>query len=320
MRSAVADLDAKGITEPGVGQWGSPVFMVGKSSGAWRSCCNYREVNKHGVITQQPLSRTDDILASFKGKRYFSVVDMCHGFYQIEIAEEDRPKISFVNPDCQRQYRRLPFGFASSPAIFQRMVDMLLGGMKWVFAIGYIDDTIVYSGTWADRLSRLRQLFEARRKAKLELHPGKCAFGVQEVKYLGHLVTCDAIRACPSKAMAIVEMPRPTCAKEVQRFSGKCHYYRKFIPNFSQVSAPLFKVQAARRDFVWTDACSLAWLCLMEALISDAIFVHTDYTRDFLLDCDGSGEGLGSVLLQAHGGGENAVAYASRSLLEHEQK
>ena len=133
VRSAVAELDAKGITEQRVGQWGSPVLMVKKSSGAWRLCCDYREVNKHVVIPQQPLPRTDDILPSSKGKRYFSVMDMCHGFYQIEIEEEDRFKTGVVTPDCQRQYRRLPFGFASSPAIFQRMVDMLLGGMKWVW-------------------------------------------------------------------------------------------------------------------------------------------------------------------------------------------
>ena len=67
---------------------------------------------------------------------------------------------------------------------------------------------------------------------------------------------------------------------------------RRFVPNVSQVAATLFKAQSARRDFVWTDAWNLAWTCLREALISDAILVHPDYKRDFLLDCDGSGEGL----------------------------
>ena len=76
VRSAVADLDAKGITEPGVGQWGSPVLMVRKYSGAWKLFCDYREVNKHVVIPQQPLPCTDDILASFKGKCYYSVMDI----------------------------------------------------------------------------------------------------------------------------------------------------------------------------------------------------------------------------------------------------
>ena len=92
------------------------------------------------MIPQQPLPRADDVLASFKNKWYFSAMDMCHGLYKTEIQEGDRPKTSFVTPDCQRQYRRQPFGFASSPAMFQRMADMLLGGMKWVFAIRYIDD------------------------------------------------------------------------------------------------------------------------------------------------------------------------------------
>ncbi|KAL8443279.1 hypothetical protein Emed_006921 [Eimeria media] len=92
VRAAVAELDAQGIMEPGTGCWSAPIVMVRKASGAWRLCCDYREINKHVVIPQQPLPRPDDILASFNGKRYFSVLDMCSGFYQIEIEEEDRPK------------------------------------------------------------------------------------------------------------------------------------------------------------------------------------------------------------------------------------
>ena len=126
---------------------------------------------------------------------------------------------------------------------------MLLGGIKRVFAIGYIDDSIMYSDTWADHLPHLRWLFEALRKAKLERHPGKCAFRAQEVKYLGHMMTRDGIRACPNRIKAIVEMPKPASAKEVQLFISKCQYYRKFIPNFSQVAAPLFKAQTARGEF-----------------------------------------------------------------------
>ncbi|KAL8441041.1 hypothetical protein Emag_007502 [Eimeria magna] len=130
VRDAVAGLDAQGITEPSTGCWTTPIVMVRKASGAWRLCCDYRASNKHVRIPQQPLPRTDDILASLNDKKYFTVVDMCKGFYQIEIVEEDRPTSGFVTPDCQRQYRRPPFGFASNPAIFQRMVDLLLGGMK----------------------------------------------------------------------------------------------------------------------------------------------------------------------------------------------
>ncbi|KAL8456156.1 hypothetical protein Emag_000018 [Eimeria magna] len=202
VREAAAELDAQGITEPSTGCWSTPIVMVRKASGAWRLCCDYRAINKHVRIPQQPLPRTDDILASFDGEKYFSVLDMCKGFYQIEIAEKDRPKTSFVTPDCQRQYRRLPFGFASSPAIFQRMADLLLGGMKWVSAVGYIDDVIVYSDTWDAQRAHLWQLFQALRDANLQLHPGKCSFGAAAVPYLGHIVWRDGIKPCPSKVQA----------------------------------------------------------------------------------------------------------------------
>lgn len=320
VRKAVAELDAQGITEPGTGCWSAPIVMVRKANGNWRLCCDYREINKHVRIPQQPLPQAEDILASFKGKRYFSVLDMCSGFYQIEVAEEDRPKTSFVTPDCLRQYRRLPFGFASSPAIFQRMIDTLLGGMKWVCAVGYIDDIIVYSDTWDDHRRHLRQLFGALRDANLQLHPAKCTFGAAQVKYLGHIVSREGIKACPSKVRAITEMPPPLSPKAVLRFLGKCQYYRKFVPNFSAVAAPLFKAATRRADFEWTTECQDAWDKLRKALSSEPLLAHPDYTRGFIIDCDGSGDGLGAVLLQTYEEGERVVAYASRALCDHEKK
>ena len=144
-------------------------------------CVDYREVNKHVIIPKQPLPRSDDILGGFKGKRYFSVMDMTSGFHQIEIIEEDRQKTAFVTPDVHRQFKRLPFGFASSPALFQHMVDLLLGPMKWIAAVGYIDDIIVFSDSFEEHLRHLKQLFEALRKANLQLHPRKCYFGCQQI-------------------------------------------------------------------------------------------------------------------------------------------
>ncbi|KAL8454773.1 hypothetical protein Emed_000084 [Eimeria media] len=279
VRNAVADLDAQGITEPGTGAWSTPIVMVRKSSGAWRLCCDYREINKH-----------------VRARNNRSL---------IEVAEEDRPKTSFVTPDRQRQYRRLPFGFASSPAIFQRMVDMLLGGMN---------------DTWQDHFRHLSDLFHALRRANLQLHQGKCAFGAAAVKYLGHIVSREGIRACPSKVKAIAEMPQPTTAKAVQRFQGKCQYYRKFIPNFSASASPLSKAAARQATFAFDDACRKAWDTLRQALMSEPLLAHPDSTRPFYVDCDGSGDGLGAVLAQPNDDGESVVAYASRALLDHGRK
>ncbi|KAL8451263.1 hypothetical protein Emag_002820 [Eimeria magna] len=88
------------------------------------------------------------------------------------------------------------------------MVDLLLGGMKWVSAVGYIDDIIVYNDTWDAHRAHLRQLFQALRAANLQLHPEKCFFGAAAVHYLGHIVSRDGIKPCPSKVQAILEMRR----------------------------------------------------------------------------------------------------------------
>ncbi|KAL8449406.1 hypothetical protein Emag_003591 [Eimeria magna] len=109
--------------------------------------------------------------------------------------------------------------------------------MKWVSAVGYIDDIIVYSDTWDAHRAHLRQLFQALRDANLQLHPGKCSFGAAAVQYLGHIVSRDGIKSCPSKVQAILEMPVPKTAKAVQRFLGKCQYYRRGAPEGLHVDA-----------------------------------------------------------------------------------
>ena len=103
----VADLIAQEITESGAGAWSTPIVMVRKSNGDWRLCCDYRKIDKHVNIPQQPLPRTQNILAFLKGKKYFSSMDMSSKFYLIKLTEKSRLKTSFMTPDCRRQYRRL---------------------------------------------------------------------------------------------------------------------------------------------------------------------------------------------------------------------
>lgn len=122
VQELVDELEKAGIIDDSNSSWGSPIVVVKKSSGGIRLCGDNRKLNKFVIIPKQPLPRIHDILASLNGKKCFSVMDMCSGFHQIEIEPEDRPTTSFVTPDCQKQDKRLPVGFASSPAIFQKMI------------------------------------------------------------------------------------------------------------------------------------------------------------------------------------------------------
>ncbi|KAL8424961.1 hypothetical protein ACSSS7_008420 [Eimeria intestinalis] len=75
----------QGSTEPSTGCWSARIVMVRKASGARLLCCDYRAINKHVRIPQQPLPHPDDISAWFNGERDFSILDMCQESYQIEV-------------------------------------------------------------------------------------------------------------------------------------------------------------------------------------------------------------------------------------------
>ncbi|KAL8440525.1 hypothetical protein Efla_003196 [Eimeria flavescens] len=257
--------------------------MVRKALGSWRLCCDYRGINKHVNISQQPLPRTDDILTFFTGKRYFSVLVMCSGYYQIQIEEQDRPKTSFVTPDCQRQYKRLPIRFASSPATIQHLVDMLLGGMKPALAMGYIDDIIVYSDSRPEHKSHLRQLCEAFarptfsstwRSAILELPPS----GISDT-------VSRAMASSRTRCLARWQSGLPYQDPGYFGHGGASERLgrpgvSRQVPILLEVHPELFQCgTTVKHGFQWSEACDLAWRRLRDALRSEPPSSRTLTTR-----------------------------------------
>lgn len=116
-------------------------------------------------------------------------------------------------------------------------------------------------------------------------------------------------------------MAVPTTIKALQRFRGKYQYYRRFIPSFSSVALPLFAAQSGKRkDLIWTEECQKAFDKLKEAPTKEPLLVHPDYKKIFMIDCDGSLDGMGTILAQEYAEGEKVVRFASRNLLAYEKK
>jgi hypothetical protein len=67
----------------------------------------------------------------------------------------------------------------------------------------------------------------------------KCHFVKKEVRYLGHVISQDGIKTDPDKTKAIHNWKVPTNEKELRSYLGLCSYYRKFVPGFSKIAAPL---------------------------------------------------------------------------------
>ena len=168
------------------------------------------------------------------------------------------------------------------------------------FAMGYLDDIIIFSKTEEEHLEHLEEIFVRLRKFGLKMKREKCSFFKKHIQYLGHLVSEKGFEPLPEKLESIRKMPAPRTAKEVKQFLGLIGYYRKFIPRFADISRPLTKLSRHNVVFDWTDQCSKAFNHLRELLMEYPILRYPDPTQGYVLYTDASGIGWLGVLTQEH--------------------
>ena len=173
------------------------------------------------------------------GKRYFSVFDLLKAYWQIEVEPASRKHLAFITPDGLYEWTRMPFGAAGAPATQQRMIDKLLAGLKWVCAIAYLDDIVVFSDTFDEHLAHLEALFSRCASAQLQLQPIKSTLCQKETHYLGFIVSARGVCPDPAKTDPIAKFPVPSDKKGVRRFLGIGSYYRRFIRNYARIAQPL---------------------------------------------------------------------------------
>ena len=285
-----------------------------------RFCVDYRRLN---AVTRKdvfPLPRIDDLLDQLKGKSIFSTLDAKSGYWQIRMEESSREKTAFVTFDGLYEFRVMPFGLCNAPATFQRVMQKVLTGLG-DFCSVYIDDILVFSNSMEEHLEHLKQIFQRLQRVGLKLHPQKCVFGSHEVLYLGHLISGSGILPNPEKIAAVKRFPTPTSVKAVRQFLGLASYYRRFVPNFARVANSLYGLTRQDVPFHWTQACQQSFERLKDLLTTPPVLAYPDFTKQFVLHTDASGEGVGAVLEQKQDDGElHPIAYASRSINRHEKR
>ena len=216
----------------------------------------------------------------------------------------------------------MPFGLKGAPATFQRMMDRVLHGLG-EFAAAYLDDIVIHSSSWEEHLAHLRAVLERLRAAGLTAKPRKWQFAMAQCVYLGHVVGNGLICPEQSKMEAVEVFPVPETKKQVRSFLGLTGYYRKFIPNYVQIAAPLTDLtrKNSATQVKWTSECNEAFKALKQLLCSAPVLRSPDFTREFVLQSDASDRGVGAVLSQLDDeGDDHPVTFFSRKLLPREEK
>ena len=206
------------VIEPAQSSWNSNVLLVRKKDGTMRFCVDYRKLNSVTVKLSYPLPRIDTCLESLGGAQYFSTLDLRSGYWQTEIAEEDRDKTAFSTRSGQYRFTVLSMGLANAPAQFQRLMDLVLVGLNFETCLVYLDDIICFSRTFDEHLSRLSAIFNRLVASDLKLSSKKCHLFQPEVDFLGHVVSRAGIAVSPEKIRAVCNWPRPQNVQEVRSF------------------------------------------------------------------------------------------------------
>ena len=137
---------------------------------------------------------------------------------------------------------------------------------------------------------------------------------------MGYVVSNAGVCADPDKVKAVQDFPRPQNLKQLRSFLGLASYYRRFIPRFSQVAAPLYALMKKDAPYQWNSSCQDTFEQLKQKLIQAPVLAFPDFSKDFILETDASGVGLGAVLSQEQEDGKpKPLCYASRTLQTHER-
>jgi len=233
--------------------------------------------------------------------------------------EDDADKTTFIVRTGTYRFKRIPFGLCNAGSSFQRVMDLALSGLNYNMCLVYLDDIIVYSSSVEEHIERLGLLFERLRAANLKLKPSKCRLLRTEVSFLGHVVSGDGIATDPDKIKAVRDWPVPRDIKEVRSFLGLASYYRKFVPAFAGIAAPLHALAGKYQVFKWTEDCERAFEGLKGMLISSPVLAMPRDGDPFVLDTDACDVSIGAVLSQVQDGHERVIAYASRTLSRPER-
>ena len=324
IQKQVDSMLSKNIISPSVSPYASPVLLVDKKNCTDvpqdpRFCVDYRRLNEVTVKDIYPLPAADDLLHSLDGCSYFAAFDLRSGFWQVEVDPNSRPLTAFTYPGGLYEFNVMPFGLCNAPATFQRLMDVVLGPLKYNVALVFLDDILVKGKSVQDLASNIEKVFERLEKANLRFNPKKVRVGFRQLIYLGHVVTDKGISPDPAKVQGIRDFPRPINFTDVRSFIGMVSYYRKFIPSLTNYSRPL-EILGASKIWYWTDKEENAFQTCKEILTKEALLHYTNYELPLVIQTDASAVGLGAVLLQFDGDVEKPICYASRALSANESK
>ena len=281
------------VTEPT--DWVSSVLLVAKP-GKLRVCIDPRDLNIAIMREHYPMPMLEEISTRLGRASVFTVLDAKSGFWQVELDEESSRLTTFNTSFGRYRWKRLPYGISSAPEVWQKKMHEVIEGLKGVEVIA--DDFLIYGNDDKEHDENLRSFMLRCRERHLVLNSEKVRYKLDEVRYMGCLITANGMMPDPRKIDAIVGMPLPADVAGVRRLLGTVQYLGKFVQGLSELTAPLRELIRKDNEFDWSESHTKAVQAIHAKLSTAPVLRYYDVNKEVTIQADASMSGLGAALMQ----------------------
>ena len=293
--------------------WVHNLVVVEKKNGSLRLCLDPRHLNEVIKREHYRIPTIREIASEFTGKSVFSTLDLKDGYWQVELDESSSYLCTFATPFGRYRFTRMPFGLKSASEVFQKRNETAFEGIEGIHIVA--DDIIIAASTIEEHDKILTEVLQRAAMRNVKLNFDNLQLRVNEVKYLGTIITHEGLKPDPAKVKAISEMPTSHDKAAVRCLLGMINFLAAHIPNMASITAPLRNLVRANVHFEWDHSAANALSQIKNILSTEPVLKFFNPSITSVIQADASQHGLGACLLQQG----KPIAYASRSLFMSER-
>ena len=275
------------------------IVLVPKPDGTLRICCNFSKVNKALLVNYYPLPNCQDLLNQVSRKKFYTKIDLLHGFYNFDMAENAKWLTATIAPGHAMTWNKVPQGLATVPSWFQWAMTTVLGDLVKTCCMIYIDDLIIFGNSIEEIQENTRKVLAKLNEYDFRINIAKCQLEPStSIDFLGHTISYDTIQAGPKSTKILENIKNPnheTKPKDkndkLNTLVGILNWFSRYIEDLPRRMKPLLDAKSGGH-WNWGSDQDAAFLDLRTALSNMATLylpsgnpnthleIHTDASRD----------------------------------------
>ncbi|GMF19656.1 unnamed protein product [Phytophthora fragariaefolia] len=292
--------------------WCCPALPVkNPSSNEYRQTVDYRPTNALTEPIAGVMPSIEVALEHCRGMMFYVMLDFLKGFWQLPFHESRREYLSYMTDRGIFTPTRVPQGSTDAALHFQSTVEMALGNLVNKCVIVWIDDLLIFAKTTEELVDAIDAVLQKLDEFGFILNPQKCSLFMTEVRWCGRIINKDGIGHDPSRIQALMDMPPPTTAAELQQFICASNWMWANLVDYARVARPpqerldsalsgtkKTKRAAAEVKFELTWEELKSFRAVKNLLAHSATLTYPDPSKQLILMSDASDMGWGLVVTQ----------------------